>query len=155
MQVRTTNLAGALDDFFNQFKATPEALAQQQATEQKLALDAGIFSNSFPVLPTGVTAGTKMQNTSDLTYDLTVSPTRTDLPNVLNFTSPVIPDFLKNATSLNTSTKVPSAGALALAMQTPWYKNRNTQLIIGGVALVAAALFVFTGNSGNKSGNRK
>lgn len=157
MQVRTTNLGGSLDDFFNQFKASPAAIQNLSDTEKKAAIESGIFPNTYATIPTGQqVAGTKMQNTADLNFDLRIDPSRTNLPGVINFTSPVIPDFLKAATTMNTTTKVPSPGAVALALQTtPWYKNKNTLMMVGGAAVVAAALFVFTGNKSTGGQKRK
>lgn len=157
MQVRTSGIAGLLDNFsFSDWlKGDPIAAQKQADLEKSLALQAGTFPASYGGQPSGQIAGTKMQNTADLKFNLTIDPTRTDLPGVLNFTSPVIPDFLKNATTINTTTKVPSPGQLALAMQTPWYKDRKYQLIAGGIAIVAAALFVFTGNSNGSGKKRK
>lgn len=155
MQVRTTNLHGIVDDVSNWLKGDPSLLDRQRDLEKMLAVQAGAYPASYVGLPSGQKAGTQMQNTSDLKVDLTIDPTRTDLPNVFNFTSPVIPDFLRAATSINTTTKVPSPGAVALSLQSqPWYKNKTTLMLIGGVAVMAAAVFVFTGN-GSKSGARK
>lgn len=95
--------------------------------------------------------GTKqVQNTSDFTTNFSLSSALSPLAlasnksaGLIDTTSPAIPDFLKSATSLNTTTAQRTA---LLPLTTPWYQNQKTLLIAGGIAAVLAGLFVFTGN---------
>lgn len=133
-----------LQDFLNWGKLPDSIIQQQKALEKSRAIEAGVFTATMP-LPTGIKPGDQMQNTSDL--NIKFDFTQPGLPGLIDTTSPVIPDFLKSATTLNTTIAKPSAGAIALSMQQqPWYKNKNTLLMVGGVAITLAALFVFTGN---------
>lgn len=140
MHLSDINWSASADSAFKVMNLfTPAGIAQ---TAIKSILPSGGSSNS----------GGDMQNTSDLNiaFDFTKPGLLQKLGlQTFDTTSPVIPDFLKSATNLNTTIQSPSPGAVALRTQqlsTPWYQNKTTMLIVGGVALVGAALFVFTGN---------